>query len=324
MSVEVKGAVAAVAPQSAGAAVGYKRNSTSSTGRSVSRVSSSVDKVSKSNANNLLNRSSIRVLPSSSSSASASINPMQKTETFPIRHASALPSRTLSPSMTPTCACSLTHGCSCSCTTAGDSPTPRVSESPPTRSLSPKIVPYASPTLMPSRPSISSLSSRLVMTTSTNNHNPIPPDLLPRRWITSDRLNELRKRTHEAIRNHKVFSIRGCFTTVRKALLLRGYVEKLDLHRKAAMALNLTVDEMLHQLPNRQPGETRRQYVSKCERNIISRFLEHTPVDFLWTFRKVRSKDQQAKVCDEKKIGKVLACNGESQTQISQRQLFVT
>lgn len=109
---------------------------------------------------------------------------------------------------------------------------------------------------------------------------------MPRRWMTSDRLNELRKRTHEAIRNHKVFLIRGCFTTVRKALLLRGFVEKLDVHRKAAMALNLTTDEMLHQLPNRQPGESRRQYISKCERNIISRFLEHTPVDFLWTFRK--------------------------------------
>lgn len=106
--------------------------------------------------------------------------------------------------------------------------------------------------------------------------------------MTSDRLNELRKRTHEAIKNHKVFSIRGCFATVRKALLLRGYVEKLDQHRKAAMALNLTTDEMLHQLPNRQPGESRRQYISKCERNIVSRFLEHTPVDFLWTFRKVK------------------------------------
>ena len=112
---------------------------------------------------------------------------------------------------------------------------------------------------------------------------------MPRRWMTSDRLNELRKRTHEAIRNHKVFSIRGCFSTIRKALLLRGYVEKLDLHRRAAMALNLTMDEMLHQLPNRQPGESRRQYISKCERNIISRFLEHTPVDFLWTFRKEKA-----------------------------------
>lgn len=108
-----------------------------------------------------------------------------------------------------------------------------------------------------------------------------------RRWITSDRMNELRKRTHEAIRQHKVFTIRGCFATVRKALLLRGYVEKLDQHRRASMALNLTMDEMIHQLPSRQPGESKRQYIYKCERNIISRFLEHTPVDFLWTFRKV-------------------------------------
>lgn len=132
---------------------------------------------------------------------------------------------------------------------------------------------------------IRTMSSRPSL--ATNTASPINALDIPRRWMTSDRLNELRKRTHEAVKNHKVFSIRGCFVTVRKALLLRGFVEKLDLHRKAAMALNLTMDDMLHQLPNRQPGESRRQYISKCERNIISRFLEHTPVDFLWTFRKV-------------------------------------
>lgn len=116
-----------------------------------------------------------------------------------------------------------------------------------------------------------------------------------RRWISAERLNELRKRTQEAIRNHKVFTIRGCFYTVRKALLQRGFVERLDGHRRAAVPCNLTMDEMLHQLPHRLAGESKRQYIQKCERNIVSRFLEHTPVDFLWTFRKVR--EYLSRVC---------------------------
>lgn len=112
------------------------------------------------------------------------------------------------------------------------------------------------------------------------------PNELNKRYISIERLNELRKRAQESIKAHKVFSIRGCFYTIRKALLQRGWIEKLDIHRRASMPCNLTLDEMLHQLPGRRPGESKRQYLIKCERNIISRFLEYTPVDFLWTVRK--------------------------------------
>ncbi|GAB0100929.1 Tubulin glycylase 3A [Sergentomyia squamirostris] len=110
-----------------------------------------------------------------------------------------------------------------------------------------------------------------------------------RRYISTDRLNELRKRAQEAQKNHRVFTIRGCFYTVRRALLQRGWVEKLDVHRRASMPCNLTIEEMLHQLPMRRAGESRRQYIIKCERNILSRFLEYTPVDFLWTARKEKA-----------------------------------
>lgn len=236
----------------------HKRNSSSTTsGRSVS------------NSRGNSNRSSIRVLPSSTSIPHS----VQKTEPSHSNEVNSLPSRTLSPS---DCSCLS----SCSCT---DDSTIRLTPSP-----SPKIVPSSSLQLYSSTTPSLTLPRTISSSHSTRQVTTNPPQELPRRWITSDRLNELRKRTHDAIRNHKVFSVRGNFTTIRKALLLRGYVEKLDLHRKAAMALNLTMDEMLHQLPNRQPGESRRQYISKCERNIISRFLEHTPVDFLWTFRKVK------------------------------------
>ncbi|XP_059617744.1 tubulin glycylase 3A-like [Phlebotomus argentipes] len=110
-----------------------------------------------------------------------------------------------------------------------------------------------------------------------------------RRCISTERLNELRKRAQEAQKNHRVFTIRGCFYTVRKALLQRGWVEKLDVHRRASMPCNLTIEEMIHQLPVRRAGESRKQYLIKCERNILSRFLEYTPVDFLWTARKEKA-----------------------------------
>lgn len=36
-------------------------------------------------------------------------------------------------------------------------------------------------------------------------------------------------------------------------------------------------------------GESRRAFIAKCERNIMSRFLEHISVDLLWTARREKS-----------------------------------
>lgn len=127
---------------------------------------------------------------------------------------------------------------------------------------------------------------------SNNNNREKPAQGAPnnyvarRTWITTDRMNELRRKAQEAAKQNKIFTIRGCFNSVRNALLARGWVEKLDMHRKVMPMGQMTYEDLTQRLPKRKAGETRRQYVLKCERNIMSRFLEHMPVDFLWTNRK--------------------------------------
>jgi hypothetical protein len=43
-------------------------------------------------------------------------------------------------------------------------------------------------------------------------------------WMSSEKLNELRRKAHDAVKNHKVFILKGYFHTVRRALLERGWV----------------------------------------------------------------------------------------------------
>jgi hypothetical protein len=43
-------------------------------------------------------------------------------------------------------------------------------------------------------------------------------------WMSSEKLNDLRRKAHEAVRMHKVFILKGFFHTVRKALIERGWV----------------------------------------------------------------------------------------------------
>lgn len=113
-------------------------------------------------------------------------------------------------------------------------------------------------------------------------------------YLASLKLNEIRKRVLEAVRQHKVFTVRGCYSTVRRALIERGWVEKID-HPKSKNAFsghnptNYLWDEILQHLPQRKPGESRRAHISKCERNICSRFLEHSHIDLLWTVRREKS-----------------------------------
>lgn len=44
-------------------------------------------------------------------------------------------------------------------------------------------------------------------------------------WMSSEKLNDLRRKAHEAVRMHKVFILKGFFHTVRKALIDRGWVK---------------------------------------------------------------------------------------------------
>lgn len=109
--------------------------------------------------------------------------------------------------------------------------------------------------------------------------------------ITSDRLLELRKRASDASKHHRTFTIRGCFYSIRRGLLQRGWVEKLDIHRRCPTMgqCHLVLDEVNQNLPERKPGESKRRHLTKCERNVMSRFLEQIPIDFLWSARKERS-----------------------------------
>uniref|UniRef100_A0A1A9VF55 Tubulin glycylase 3A n=1 Tax=Glossina austeni TaxID=7395 RepID=A0A1A9VF55_GLOAU len=109
--------------------------------------------------------------------------------------------------------------------------------------------------------------------------------------MTSEQLNELRRHAQEAIKQNKIFSVRGCFQSIRNALKIRGWVEKIEHHqRKQIITSNhhgqVSIMDLSLALPKRKTGETRRQFLAKCERNIMSRFVEHLPVDFLWTDRK--------------------------------------
>lgn len=112
-----------------------------------------------------------------------------------------------------------------------------------------------------------------------------------RNWITTERLYELRKKAQDAIKQRKTFTIRGCFYSIRKGLIQRGWVEKLDIHRRAPVTglCQVVLEDFTQHLPLRRPGESRRQHIVKCERNIISRFLEHMPIDFLWSARKEKT-----------------------------------
>lgn len=56
-----------------------------------------------------------------------------------------------------------------------------------------------------------SLPSRILNNAKTN-------------WMSSEKLNDLRRKAHEAVRMHKVFILKGFFHTVRKALIDRGWV----------------------------------------------------------------------------------------------------
>lgn len=112
-----------------------------------------------------------------------------------------------------------------------------------------------------------------------------------RNYIATERLYALRKQAQDAIKHHKTFTIRGCFYSIRKSLIQRGWVEKLDIHRRAPTTglCHVVIEDLTQHLPARRPGESQRQHLMKCERNIMSRFLEHMPIDFLWSARKEKT-----------------------------------
>lgn len=110
--------------------------------------------------------------------------------------------------------------------------------------------------------------------------------------VSNEQILELRSRAQEAAKQRKIFTIRGCFQSIVNALRQRSWVEKLDYNqRKSNFISNYNSNQLLFsdlaiRLPKKKPNETRQQHLNKCERIIMSRFVEHLPADFLWTDRK--------------------------------------
>lgn len=116
----------------------------------------------------------------------------------------------------------------------------------------------------------------------------------PKHWVSVEHLNELRNQAEVAIKQHKVFMIRGGFHSLRKALLKRGWVEKIDPNKSprslcpVQSCSEVTVGDLTDDLPRRKPGESMSAHNDKCTRMILNKFLAHTPVDFYWIMRRER------------------------------------
>ncbi|XP_073941050.1 tubulin glycylase 3A-like, partial [Choristoneura fumiferana] len=94
-------------------------------------------------------------------------------------------------------------------------------------------------------------------------------------WVSNERWHELRKIADNAMKDRKVFMIKGGgFPAVRRALLERGWVEKYEAHKVRHPPTHID--------PKRATGKE----LSKVERLILYKFMEHHSVDFLWTTKR--------------------------------------
>ncbi|XP_075149250.1 tubulin tyrosine ligase-like 3A [Haematobia irritans] len=109
--------------------------------------------------------------------------------------------------------------------------------------------------------------------------------------LNNDQINILRRHAQDAVKQNKIFTIRGNYHSVRHALKSRGWVEKLEYHRRSGFVATsqINVCDLSQVLPKRKTGETQRQFIAKVERNIMSRYIEHMPCDLLWTPHKEKA-----------------------------------
>ncbi|XP_050309337.1 tubulin glycylase 3A-like isoform X2 [Anthonomus grandis grandis] len=104
--------------------------------------------------------------------------------------------------------------------------------------------------------------------------------------ITSERLAQLRKTVEGAVKEHKIFSIKGGWPVIRRELLKRGWVEKYEHGTKQRLTNN---DDVTSNLPAKQEWESPANYVEKCERTVMSRMLAAYDCDLYWSMRKETS-----------------------------------
>ncbi|XP_073822757.1 tubulin tyrosine ligase-like 3A [Musca autumnalis] len=109
--------------------------------------------------------------------------------------------------------------------------------------------------------------------------------------LNNDQINALRRHAQDAVKQNKIFTIRGNYNSVRHALKSRGWVEKLEYHRKSVFIPTSQINacDLSQVLPKRRTGETQRQFIAKVERNIMSRYIEHVSCDLLWTPHKEKA-----------------------------------
>ncbi|RVE54649.1 hypothetical protein evm_000770 [Chilo suppressalis] len=94
-------------------------------------------------------------------------------------------------------------------------------------------------------------------------------------WVSTDRWNELKKLADTAMKERKVFMIKGGgFPAVRRALLDRGWLEKYEPNKAR------------HPPPNLDLKKATGKELSKVERMILYKFMEQHAVDFLWTTKR--------------------------------------
>lgn len=91
-------------------------------------------------------------------------------------------------------------------------------------------------------------SPSLVQPVSTSTQNASSTELKPFRCcITADRLNQLRKKVEDAIKEKKTFTIKGGFQYIRSSLMQRGWLEKIDFKVRHNFILTKNIAHKLQQ-----------------------------------------------------------------------------
>lgn len=98
-----------------------------------------------------------------------------------------------------------------------------------------------------------------------------------------DPLGVLRDEVNKAIRENKTFTIRGNFAVIRRALLRRGWIEKIHFSYRDRMNEELKkyqtykINDLLELIKNKDIGEV-------CKKLIRSKLLSDHQVDLYWSF----------------------------------------